>query len=64
MSGHPHTCNATPYVYAKLTHTHLDYMHSTKSYFDDDCSSIAVYNTWIGEVTLTVEAALIIRTCR
>lgn len=34
------------------------------TYSDDDCSSIAVDNVWIGEVTLTVEAALIIGTCR
>ena len=39
-------------------------MPSIPTYFDDDHSSIAVDNVLIGEVTLAVEAALIIRTDR
>lgn len=39
-------------------------MHTAYTYSDDDYSSITVDNVWIGEVTLTVEAGLIIRTYR
>ena len=57
-----HTCNAAPSIWGSLMLASI--MYAACTYSDDDYSSITVDYVWIGEVTLTVEAGLIIRTYR